>query len=267
MLIIKILFFILISCLSDATTAHSKETKTLQISPELKEAAIKFQEATCSSTTRCGWYLINNHTLGFRGEIIVSKTYKEFSKFYDSKKIDTLVINSLGGAVIDGMEIGEVIRRDKLNISVDGYCISSCANYFFLLAAAKTVKGIVGFHGGVISNKWQVRPWWERVNPVRYIANYYVEQKETSLFSDIKNLQDFINQTGSGPNGNREWAIFNKHELEDITRSKISGDIDHTYICFLQRYFDYSQSHQKISDTSQKKFSPCQAKNSQSPSN
>lgn len=261
--IIKFLFCILIFSLNDSSSAYSTKTKTLQIGPELREAAKKFQEATCSGTTRCGWYLINNHTLGFRGEIIVSKTYKEFSQFYESNKIDTLVINTIGGAVIDGMEIGEVIRRDKLNISVDGYCISSCANYFFLLASGKTIKGIVGFHGGVISNKWQVRPWWERINPIRYIANYYVEQKESSLFSDIKNLQEFINQTGSGPKGNREWSIFNKLELEDLTRSKINGDIDHTYVCFLQRYFDHTQSHQKISDLSQKKFSPCAAKNSQ----
>lgn len=263
MSIIKILFFILIFCLSDATTAQTKKTKTLQISPELSEAARKFQEATCSSTTRCGWYLINNHTLGFRGEIIVSKTYKEFSKFYESNKIDTLVINTIGGSVIDGMEIGEIIRRDKLNVSVDGYCISSCANYFFLLAYGKTIKGIVGFHGGVLSNKWQVRPWWERMNPIRYVANYYVEQKETTLFSDKKNLQEFINQTGAGPHGNREWSIFSKNELESLTKSKISGDIDHTYICFLQLYFDHVQSHQQISDASQKKFSPCELKNSQ----
>jgi len=63
---------------------------------------------------------------------------------------DFFVVRSAGGDVRYALDIGEVLVARPRTIVVMDYCISSCANYWFLGAYYKVVgaKDGVGFHGG-----------------------------------------------------------------------------------------------------------------------
>ena len=60
------------------------------------------------------------------------------------------MVNSGGGDVSAALDIADRILKNHLNIIVDGICISSCANYMFVVGASKIVTSgsLLGFHGG-----------------------------------------------------------------------------------------------------------------------
>ncbi|HGE8268061.1 TPA: hypothetical protein ACGD2I_002570 [Aeromonas hydrophila] len=51
------------------------------------------------------------------------------------------------------MDFGEWVFNKKLDVQVDGYCLSSCANYVFPAANNKLLgrHAIIGYHGGASS--------------------------------------------------------------------------------------------------------------------
>jgi len=66
--------------------------------------------------------------------------------------IKTIIVNSGGGAVDDASKIGLLIHKKKLSVIVDGYCISSCANYFVTAASSVyLLNGLIGYHGNITS--------------------------------------------------------------------------------------------------------------------
>lgn len=77
----------------------------------------------------------------------------------ESKPVKTLVISSTGGSVHYALDIAEYIQAENIDIVVNHYCISSCANYFFLAARYKYVTegSFVGWHGGPEKDLKQIR--------------------------------------------------------------------------------------------------------------
>lgn len=63
-----------------------------------------------------------------------------------------LVVRSGGGDVSRGLEIGEAVAASQVTVVVDGFCISSCANWLFLGAPKKVVlpHSVVLWHGGPV---------------------------------------------------------------------------------------------------------------------
>ena len=51
----------------------------------------------------------------------------------NTSKIKWLAIKSVGGEVNLGLDLAEFINKNSLNVEVTEYCLSSCANYVFLL--------------------------------------------------------------------------------------------------------------------------------------
>lgn len=72
--------------------------------------------------------------------------------------IKWLSITSKGGEVNEGMSLGSIVFDHKLNVAVDKYCLSSCANYVFSAAPAHRISkhALIGFHGGVSGMKHQI---------------------------------------------------------------------------------------------------------------
>ncbi|HEX5342166.1 MAG TPA: hypothetical protein VFX55_06710 [Duganella sp.] len=68
-------------------------------------------------------------------------------------KPTTLAIQSRGGDVEFGLELGEWVRDHRLDVKVTEFCLSSCANYVFTAGKIKTVSNsaTIGFHGGLSS--------------------------------------------------------------------------------------------------------------------
>ena len=59
-----------------------------------------------------------------------------------------LVINCLGGDTYSGVKMGIDIQKRKLKIIVEGFAVSSAADYLFLAGKEKIIKnGVIGFHG------------------------------------------------------------------------------------------------------------------------
>lgn len=70
----------------------------------------------------------------------------------------TLSIRSPGGPIDVGLALGEWVHQQGMNVRVDEFCFSSCANYIFT-AGAKKILGkdaVIGFHGGASSNSFNM---------------------------------------------------------------------------------------------------------------
>ena len=97
---------------------------------------------------------INSHgNIEYSGSITEAKNDVAFA-LYDNAplKPKRLVISSPGGAVEYGIQLGEWIINNQLDVEVADYCMSSCANYVFL-AGNKKILGkhsFIGFHGGLL---------------------------------------------------------------------------------------------------------------------
>lgn len=71
-------------------------------------------------------------------------------KALDTPKVKRVRINSGGGDTVEGMNIGEFVRDRRLDVEVDGLCLSSCANYIFPAGEKKFVgmmRGSICYHG------------------------------------------------------------------------------------------------------------------------
>lgn len=64
--------------------------------------------------------------------------------------VKRLVIRSRGGDIDLGMELGRWVFDQGLDVEVDGYCLSSCANYVFPAGHNKILApdSQLGWHGG-----------------------------------------------------------------------------------------------------------------------
>ncbi|HAY21355.1 MAG TPA: hypothetical protein DCY27_04155 [Desulfobacterales bacterium] len=75
-----------------------------------------------------------------------------FLEMAKGRKIETLVINSGGGDITAGMELGSWVFKGNIDVVVEGICMSSCANYVFTAGHHKTITNgsIVGWHGNAL---------------------------------------------------------------------------------------------------------------------
>ncbi|MCA1857507.1 hypothetical protein LE190_16455 [Massilia oculi] len=62
-----------------------------------------------------------------------------------------IVIDSEGGDAEAGMRIAERLAGAEVEVVVNRYCFSSCANYVFVPARSKALNegAVLGFHGGI----------------------------------------------------------------------------------------------------------------------
>ena len=86
----------------------------------------------------------------------------EFKRVFTENKqtVKWLDIRSKGGEINTGMDFGDFIHSQGLNVSVTEYCLSSCANYVFTAAASKKIGkyALIGFHWikRIISYIWWI---------------------------------------------------------------------------------------------------------------
>jgi hypothetical protein len=95
------------------------------------------------------WSTVDETTLAFVGKI-TRDTPRRLQEVL-SGQIQTIIVTSDGGETEGGIAVGEVIQERGLDVVVEGFCASSCANYFFTLANDKVVAegSWVGYHGNV----------------------------------------------------------------------------------------------------------------------
>ena len=92
--------------------------------------------------------LITGGTGSF-GNLFVEKIIKKF-------KPKKLIISSSGGEIGAGMDLGEWIHSNKLNIEIKNLCLSSCANYVLPAGNIKYLHKdtILMWHGSAWQKQW-----------------------------------------------------------------------------------------------------------------
>jgi hypothetical protein len=129
------------------------------------------------------WQKVNEQTLRFVGQID-QQTAARFNQLI-TPEITTVIVQSGGGEVDDALQVGKEIYKRRLNIIVDGRCGSSCANYWFVAAAHKTVNrgSWVGFHGNPSSSL----PYYDRSQFDQAFLDSLAEfeQQELVFFNEL----------------------------------------------------------------------------------
>jgi hypothetical protein len=90
---------------------------------------------------------LNNGVIQYFGSIDMERVEK-FKELY--RPGDRLLVNSNGGSLYAGIEMGKFIHKNQITVEVADVCISSCANYVFLAGETKVLNknSLVVFHGG-----------------------------------------------------------------------------------------------------------------------
>ena len=102
-------------------------------------------------------------TLYYKGEITDLMVLKALELARNSSQpIKKLHIDSSGGNARAGIIFGNWIHDNKIKVTIENLCFSSCANYIFTSASSVHVlKGaIVGWHGGAFQQHWKLNLWW-----------------------------------------------------------------------------------------------------------
>lgn len=85
---------------------------------------------------------------------ITQQTFIDLVSFYEKKGRDSrkIVVESEGGHALPAIAIGMYVREKGLDIEVEGYCLSACANYIFTAGKTKYVKKYsqIIYHGGAL---------------------------------------------------------------------------------------------------------------------
>lgn len=87
-------------------------------------------------------------TVHYDGSISREKN-RTFFQALKNIRVRKLVIRSDGGSVEAGINLGYWVYKHKIDVEVDGYCLSSCANYVFTAGKRKIIRrgAIVAWHG------------------------------------------------------------------------------------------------------------------------
>lgn len=90
---------------------------------------------------------LNSGVIQYFGPIDMQRVEK-FKRLY--RPGDRLLVNSNGGSLYAGIDMGNFIHEKRMTVEVANLCISSCANYVFLAGETKVLNknSLVVFHGG-----------------------------------------------------------------------------------------------------------------------
>jgi hypothetical protein len=98
---------------------------------------------------------IEHETLRYSGELTRDGVAKAKSLLESHPGIHVLAINSGGGRIGDGIDLGMLVHRHGLDVHVTGsMCTSSCANYVFTAGRRKVIEpgAVVVWHGSAIQD-------------------------------------------------------------------------------------------------------------------
>lgn len=145
-----------------------------------------------------------------------------------------LIVRSQGGDMIVGIELGNIIFQNKMDIEVDGICMSACANYLFTSANYKYISensGVI-FHGGATQRSFKEKfnnPELRRDDnieaSVTTLTDYdkQILTKEVSGFSSQNSAYEYLL--------NKETQFFNKIGVNQlITIYGQLGQYEYKYI-------------------------------------
>lgn len=132
-----------------------------------------------------GWERLSPSTITLTGEIGRS-SFEEYSVI----AIDgysTLILNSPGGTPLVALRIAEDVSSRNVDIVVDGFCGSSCANYLAVAGKNLTVTcdSLVGWHGTLQSSEEAAIEMQAKGEPAElikarstWLANFHARERK-----------------------------------------------------------------------------------------
>lgn len=129
---------------------------------------------------------IEDGNLIYQGEITETSNNMIFSLFRAAElKPNRLLISSQGGEIGAGMDLGQWVKDNNLDVEVIRVCASSCANYVLPAANTKYLRkdSVLIWHGSAWQSNWHVDKE-HRENFNKYIT--LMRQRETDFYADIK---------------------------------------------------------------------------------
>jgi hypothetical protein len=96
---------------------------------------------------------VKDNVIYYVGHLTTVLNNEVFQLYEENKAIKLIAIQSKGGEVNTGLDLGLFIYSNGLHVRVDSYCLSSCANYIFTAGSVKYVSSnsLIAFHGGATS--------------------------------------------------------------------------------------------------------------------
>lgn len=96
---------------------------------------------------------VEGNVIYYLGHLTKALNNEVFRLYEQNKAINLIAIQSKGGEVNTGLDLGLFLYSNGLNVRVDSFCLSSCANYVFTSARVKYVSSnaLIAFHGGATS--------------------------------------------------------------------------------------------------------------------
>jgi hypothetical protein len=133
--------------------------------------------------------VLEGTTVAYAGKI-TDRNIERFMDTVKGKKVSTLVISSSGGEINEGMEMGEWVFDNHVDVVVERMCMSSCANYVFTAGRQKTIRAnsIVAWHGSILQKSGMSDA------DVRAAATKAYDQLPDGEKRKI-DLEDFVKQT------------------------------------------------------------------------
>jgi hypothetical protein len=128
-------------------------------------------------------------TAYYRGEINSHNNVRFFNSS-ENKKIQRLIINSPGGEVVAGIELGRWVFRNAVDVVVEHQCLSSCANYVFPSGRHKTIRrhAVVAWHGNY--HHLQATGLW--LDDIESRMARTGEDRETARVKVKQQMQDLV---------------------------------------------------------------------------
>ncbi len=162
--------------------------------------------AYCSTSAADTQVTLEDNQIIYRGHLSAEANAQVFSLYEAAaKKPTVLSIRSPGGPIDVGLDLGEWTHQQGMDVLVEEFCFSSCANYIFT-AGAKKILGkdaIVGFHGGASSEQFNM----SKVTAT--LARFPAEQREKIRTDIEQQLKEYI-----ALNKQREVNFYQKIQVE-----------------------------------------------------
>ncbi len=186
-LVALLLGILLTGCSSNSNTTESQTTPpTVTTTPNTQEPTqeevqeeVEFQQLTPAEVR------VEGDTIFYTGDIH-EESIQQVKDLY-TENITRLVLDSLGGEINNGMDLGDFVFEKELDVEIRNTAFSSAANYVAL--AAKTLylnpDSLLGFHGGAIQDAIA----YEGISPEEQAAlDEYLEasiERETAFYEKI----------------------------------------------------------------------------------
>jgi hypothetical protein len=132
-------------------------------------------------------FLDQANVLHYDGELDAEANRRLFELHrYAPLKPKRMIISSAGGSIYLGMDVGEWVRDNGIEVEVDRGCLSSCANYIFTAAKKRYLRAhsTLMWHGGTAS---LLKPNASPDDPLRKGA-----EREIAFFSSIGVDRDLL---------------------------------------------------------------------------